>query len=524
MADKIRVLVVDDSEDDRDLCRRALTRMSEFRYDVDEVDDGDAAIARLAHFKPDCILLDYSLPGRNGVEVLKLIRANNPFIPVLMLTGQGNEAIAVSAMQQGAQNYIAKASIATEQIHQAIQVAMAHCEMQRRLHEQRLSLEIFTRALAHDLKEPVRTIRSFISVFAASEKLSPQGQSYLTYVETAADRMSHLIDAVYDYTRLDASAHQPTREQVDVGELVDGVRADLAELIGERNAVISVDPLPTVQANRARLRQVLQNLIGNAIHHGSGVPQVRVSVADCPDHWLFSVSDNGPGIEEAQRLKIFEPFSRMSKHNGLGMGLAICKRIVEMHRGAIWCDADDGGGAVFRFTLPKAEPDNSRVAPSSAPAAAPTPLPMSRSNLATILLVDDNQAAIELARITLVEQSKLQCRILSATSGQDALALLQERHDGHADVDLILLDINMPRMDGFEVLAELAKSALPLNPPVIMCSTSSYDKDKERAEALGAVGYVEKPPQLRHLQPILNSILGLRLEPQSNGKALLRVA
>src|SRR5215813_4651459 len=218
MPDVIRVLVVDDSEDDRELCRRALSRISETRYNVDEVDDGDRAIARISRATPDCILIDYSLPGRNGVEVLKQIRATHPFVPILMLTGQGSETIAVSAMQQGAQNYICKNAIESERIHLAIQVAIAHCEMQRRLYEQRLSLEIFTRALAHDLKEPVRTIRSFLTVLQESEALSEQGQSYFGFVQTAADRMAGLIEAVYDYTRLDASAQQGMHEEVDLQE------------------------------------------------------------------------------------------------------------------------------------------------------------------------------------------------------------------------------------------------------------------------------------------------------------------
>ena len=523
MPDAIRVLVVDDSEDDRELCRRALEKAPDARYNIDEADDGDKAIAKIARSTPDCVLLDYSLPGRNGVEVLKLIRANHPFTPILMLTGQGSESIAVSAMQQGAQNYIAKSAIATDQIHHAIQVAIAHCEMQRRLHEQRLSLEIFTRALAHDLKEPVRTIRSFISVIGDTETLSDTGKSYFGYVETAAERMSALIEAVYDFTRLDASAQPISHEEFDLGDILDAARADLSELIAERQASISFGEMPILSGDRARLRQVLQNLISNAIHHGAAIPEVIVSAEERPRHWVVSVGDNGPGIEEAQRRRIFDPFARFSKHNGLGMGLAICKRIVEAHRGKIWCENGEHGGATFVFTIPK----NGKAAAKAAYTGAPAPTntdPVEASELATILVVDDNEAAIELARIMLIEQSKLRCRILSARSGREAIEMLRGMGDSNSPVDLVLLDINMPLMDGFEVLTEFAKVSNPPPPPVIMCSTSSYDKDKERAKALGARGYLEKPPQLRHLQPILESIKGLRMETRPGGHVLLRVA
>ncbi|HVY87164.1 MAG TPA: response regulator, partial [Caulobacterales bacterium] len=164
MTESIRVLVVDDSEDDRALYRRELKKASPGLYDVLEAADGEHGLALADHNQVRCILLDYSLPGRNGVEVLKRIKARHPFMPVVMLTGMGNESVAVSAMQAGAQNYIVKSTITSEEIDRAVQLAIAHCDMERRIEEQRMSLEIFTRALAHDLKEPVRTIKSFISV------------------------------------------------------------------------------------------------------------------------------------------------------------------------------------------------------------------------------------------------------------------------------------------------------------------------------------------------------------------------
>src|SRR5262249_40001902 len=149
---------------------------------------------------------------------------------------------------------------------------------QRRLHEQRLSLEIFTRALAHDLKEPVRTIRSFMGVLGETETLTAQGQAYFGFVQTAGDRIGALIEAVYDYTRLDASAQQGAFEDVDAADIFASVKADLSELIAERGAVVTAAQLPIVHADRARLRQVLQNLISNAIHHGDDNPVVTVSV------------------------------------------------------------------------------------------------------------------------------------------------------------------------------------------------------------------------------------------------------
>jgi CheY-like chemotaxis protein len=250
---------------------------------------------------------------------------------------------------------------------------------------------------------------------------------------------------------------------------------------------------------------------------------VSVGAEESAREWVISVSDNGPGIDAHQRARIFEPFARLAEGAGLGMGLAICKRIVEAHHGKLWCESSDWGGAKFVFTIPKPQDQHGTIDAAASAGAAPDPDPQTPGDLATILVVDDNEAAIELARIMLVEQSKLECRLMSARSGGEALELLQRSAQNGAPVDLMLLDINMPRMDGFEVLRELAAIANLAAPPVVMCSTSSYDKDKERAKSLGAYGYLEKPPQLHQLKPIFDALPGLRMETRERGRALLRV-
>lgn len=131
-----KVLIIDDSADDQLLYKRALTKGTDGAYDIICAESGDEAFSRLDDFAPDCVLLDYSLPGHNGIEVLKRLRATHPFTPVAMLTGQGNETVAVAAMQQGAQHYISKSSITPEALQRAIGVAIEHCGMQRRIHAQ----------------------------------------------------------------------------------------------------------------------------------------------------------------------------------------------------------------------------------------------------------------------------------------------------------------------------------------------------------------------------------------------------
>ena len=151
MSNAIKILIIDDSPDDQLIYRRALSKATDAQYDLIEAEDGERGLARVESEAPDCVLLDYSLPGRNGIEVLKRLRARHPFVPVAMLTGQGNETVAVAAMHEGAQNYISKSAITPESIQRVIRVSIDHCSMQKRIHEQRASLESANRSLEAEI-------------------------------------------------------------------------------------------------------------------------------------------------------------------------------------------------------------------------------------------------------------------------------------------------------------------------------------------------------------------------------------
>ncbi|MBI1211827.1 MAG: response regulator [Alphaproteobacteria bacterium] len=151
MSSAVKILIIDDSPDDQLIYRRALSKAADTKYEVIEAEDGDRGLERVEADRPDCVLLDYSLPGRNGIEVLKRLRQKHPYIPVAMLTGQGNETVAVAAMHEGAQNYISKSSITPTSIERLISVSIEHCGMQKRIHEQRASLEAANKSLEAEI-------------------------------------------------------------------------------------------------------------------------------------------------------------------------------------------------------------------------------------------------------------------------------------------------------------------------------------------------------------------------------------
>jgi signal transduction histidine kinase len=519
MLEPLKILVIDDSEDDRLLYRRNLKKSTRVSYDVCETASGEQGLDRIDKENFACVLLDYSLPGRDGLEILKRIRAKWPFVPVVMLTGLGNEKVAVAVMQEGAQNYIPKAHIDPQTLPHVIGVAMRQCEMQSSIAEQRRSLEVFAQALAHDLKEPVRSIRTLLDLVHTELSLDGKTSGHFQSIRSTAERMNSLIDTVYFYTRLDDA--EPTKREIcGANELVDAAAQNISQLIRERQAVILCPPLPRMSVNREQVIQVLQNLLSNAIQNCAMTPRVGITAGEAPGHWLFRVSDNGPGIDKKDAEKLFTPFKRMSHHDrqGPGLGLATCQKIIERHGGKIWFEPNVAGGADFIFRIAKVEPLDAVRAPDQPVSQVPARCEV-KKRVATVLLVDDDDLAIDLIQIQLIDANRLQCQVLVARDGEEALARL---HD--TPIDLVLLDINMPRMDGFELLVRMRAEKLLDRVAVVMCSTSSYEEDISRANRLGACGYLTKPPDFNRLRSILDEATNLEISQGDDAFHLLCVA
>ncbi|MHC2457072.1 signal transduction histidine kinase [Rhizobium leguminosarum] len=378
MAEHCSILIIDDNIDDREVYRRILGRVSSTAYTVVEAETGEEGLALNGRKRPDCILLDYSLPGRDGLGVLADILEDDPAANVIMLTGQGNETVAVEVMKSGARDYLTKDSLSPETLHRCIQNAIMHGMLEAKLEQKRQSLEIFTRAMAHDLKEPLRTIKSFSRILHGSAALPAEDRELLDYVLSAADHMEDLIVKVSGFTKLEAYGGLELRP-VSLSAVLDQVEDNLRQQTESRGAVIIRGALPEVMGDATLLTQLLQNLVSNAIRYcEQKVPEISIIGEAQGDICRLTVGDNGPGIDPEHRELIFQPFKRLVGRGieGTGLGLAICRRIAQMHGGSIWCEAENGPGATFILEVPLAEvrstPPAASVIPHSAkPAEQP---------------------------------------------------------------------------------------------------------------------------------------------------------
>ncbi|HET7896466.1 MAG TPA: ATP-binding protein, partial [Flavisolibacter sp.] len=213
---------------------------------------------------------------------------------------------------------------------------------------------------SHDLQEPLRMVTSFLGLLQKKHagEFDETSKKYIHFAVDGAERMKGLIQDLLQYSRLDAAAEKFT--PVDGNHLLQEVLHLFAASIAETGAVVRYEALPVVWGNKTQLLQLFQNLVGNALKYRSEKqPLITVHCREEDRRWLFAVSDNGIGIDPKYFQKIFVIFQRLhnkSEYSGSGIGLAICKKIVENHGGKIWVEANPAGGSTFYFTLTKNHP------------------------------------------------------------------------------------------------------------------------------------------------------------------------
>jgi len=366
---QLRVLHVEDNELDAELVAAALRRGG-FSASVSVVQTEPEFEQQLRLHRPDIVLADYNLPQWKGMEALDVLQRVGADIPLILVSGALGDVTAVECIKRGATDYVLKDGLA--RLPEAIRRALHEKRLLRlrRLAEEDLAqkvdqlarsnaeLEQFAYVASHDLQEPLRMVAAYTQLLAERYrgKLDENADKFIGYASEGALRMQALIQDLLAFSRV---GRNDTRcAEVDCDGVMKEILLSLGPAMQESGAVVTHGPLPVVCADRSQLSQVFQNLIGNAIKfRGKEAPAISVQAEKSGEQWLFSVRDNGIGIAPEHAENIFVVFQRLharTEYPGNGIGLAICKKIVQHYGGKIWVEGQAGHGSVFKFTLPSA--------------------------------------------------------------------------------------------------------------------------------------------------------------------------
>lgn len=314
-------------------------------------------------------VVDLKLPDLDGIELLREILKIDPDVRVIIYTGASSFDSVKEALNAGAFGYIEKLSDPGEllrHVHRAARARVgryaadleaAVAKRTEELARSNQELQSFASVVAHDLRSPLLTISGYCEILLEEfgSSLPDDAKEYLQQITQAVGRMGRLIDDLLDYSR--AGRGRDPMRAVDLNLVAAQVLANLDAAIRNAEASVEIAPLPSVCGDQTQLVQLFQNLIGNALKFRDARPvRVTVGVERQGDFYRFVVADNGIGIDPKDFDRIFQVFQRLhgKEYPGTGIGLALCKKIVERHGGTIWVESQPGQGSVFHFTLPAA--------------------------------------------------------------------------------------------------------------------------------------------------------------------------
>lgn len=233
-------------------------------------------------------------------------------------------------------------------------------DLKNKLSEQTKEMNQFSYIVSHDLQAPLRTITGFMELLERKygDKLDGAAKQYIDFAVKGAGKMKKLIFDLLEYSRLSSSALELT--EVDLNIVMQEVKEKLLPMIDQTRSVVTAEQLPVIKANKKQMEQLFQHLIENAMKfNGATIPEIKIISKKENSNWVISVNDNGIGFEPAFIEKIFIIFRRLhadeAKYSGTGIGLAICKKIAELHGGTIWAESVVDKGSIFYFTLPAGE-------------------------------------------------------------------------------------------------------------------------------------------------------------------------
>ena len=530
LAKATKLLLVEDDEDDYILTRDYLEQLSSHVFDIDWISSPEQAIHVLSKNEHDICLLDYRLGASDGLSVLKQAIKNGFCGPIIMLTGQSNDALDSAALDAGAVDYLVKSEMSGSRFARSIRYALARRDVEDERVE-RLKAEAENRSkdrflahLSHELRTPLSSILGYTELLMLSD-FSKQAENELGVIYRNGKHLLSLLNDVLDLSKIAVD-----KLELSLGDVnLDSLMADVFTLMrvsaldkGLSLKFESLEPLPLViRVDATRVRQILINLINNAIkftEQGEIIVNAWTETEADREMLFFSIKDSGLGIAPEKQALIFKPFEQIAdvesrSVGGAGLGLAICSELLSRMQGTISLDSYVGEGSTFTISL------------------YPGDIRQVERNLLKLDLTPNMQqkvAPCEVSGKVLVVDDLRDLRVLVghligsagaevdyADNGKQALDKVKKQlAEGRAAYDIIFLDIHMPVMGGKEAAIELRK--LGFKGAIIALTAATMKGIHNELTALGFDDMIAKPVDSNLLYQCLESALGKKTQRVSS--------
>lgn len=504
MGSPLRLLVVDDNPADRDLIRAYLEEAG-LECDITEAATLAETLERVPSFEPHCVIIDMNLPDGLASEVVdELARVRWP-MGVIVVAGQVRDRDAVKAIRGGAQDYVDKGHLEPEMLAMAVRNAVQRAQL---THERASALAALEQAdrrktefmamLGHELRNPLNAITTAMELVDEEDPRSRA--SAIAVIRRQATHLGRLVEDLLEASRVSQGRVVLRREPVRLDEAAfsaaEVMRPVMAAQGHDFRVSVGSEPLE-VYGDPVRIEQMIINLLGNAAKYTGEGGTITLSVEADGDHAHITVRDDGIGLDPETLRDVFEPFVQAERslarsEGGLGLGLALVRKLAVLHGGSVEAHSEGiGRGSEFTVSLPLRwqQPAIAR----SGPMADLTPAPTGKR----VLLVEDHEDAAELLTLLL---RRWGFDVSVAGDGERGLQLAKL-----LEPDVILLDIGLPKLSGYEVARRLRADATFESTLLLAVSGYGAPEDKERSEEAGFDGHVVKPVDPAELRRLLTA-------------------
>ncbi len=355
----IQVLLIENNTADAEILQAQLNELAMATVEIVWVTSLAEGLDQLAQKRYDVVLLNPWLSDSDGIETLTKLRQHSRTIPVVILSGLDDKALALEAVQNGAQDYLVKGRPSGESIYRSIQYAIERrraddAVMQLQLLEQR---EHFIAMLAHNLRIPIIGAQRILAILIENGKLPENEKHLLSQISSSNQSLLHMINNALDVYRYEGGSEQFAQSELNVSRLVADCLHEVEPLAMAKNlrVVQSITEQDVIIADPLAMRKVLHNLLNNAVKFTPEGGEVMIRLQNKFDKAILSITDTGVGVEPKDLELIFDRFFQGGKKyraSGLGIGLHLCRRFIEGQKGTIVCISEPNQGTTFEITLP----------------------------------------------------------------------------------------------------------------------------------------------------------------------------